>query len=291
MQQHSAEHIFSGIVAKKYAYSNTGFHLSDNICTMDFSGPLNKEQIAEIELLVNEAVWKNVPTRSFFPSSEEQKTLKWRSKGKIVENLRLVEIEGYDLCACCAPHVARTGEIGIFKVLSSQSYKGGVRLSYLAGKRAYMCIRAESELLQELYKTFSANSDTISEYIESLRNENELQKQELTKYKEQELIEKIRSCNNGLLFLGDTDVNLARRLAISYTKEVNQDLFIFILGDKGYKYIISTSSQDARNILEALKNSLNAKGGGSDSLVSGSLCANMEDISDVMQKFTNQKTI
>lgn len=291
MQQHSAEHIFSGLVHKYYGFDNCGFHLSDNICTMDFSGPLSKKSIQELELGVNEAIWQNVPTRSFYPSSEEQSRLKWRSKGKIVENLRLVEIEGYDLCACCAPHVAKTGEIGIFKVLSFWSYKGGVRISYLAGKRAYMYIRSESELLSGLYKQFSANSDTLQAQIDTLYNDNNAMKQSIALYKEKEIQNIIYSAKSSIVFLDNADINIARRLALDYTKEVNQDLFIFIQSEKGYKYILSTSSQDAKNIQMVLQERLAARGGGNNCLVSGSLCATMEDISDVMQEFTDKKDI
>lgn len=291
MQQHSAEHIFSGIVHKKYAYENVGFHLSDNICTMDFSGPLDKSQIAEIEYLVNEAIWKNVGTRCFFPTAEEQAELSWRSKKTILENLRLVEIEGYDLCACCAPHVARTGEIGAFKVLSSQSYKGGVRISYLAGKRAYLHTKAESELLQSLYNRFSANSDTLLDAIEGLSTDRDQLRQKLAEYMERDIKDAIYSSNGEPVFLEDADTNIARTLAVGYTKEVNQDIFVFILCEKGYKYILSTCSQDARNIQEALAKKLNARGGGSKNLVCGSLCANMEEIRDAIQGIKGQTTI
>lgn len=291
MQQHSAEHIFSGIVAKKFGFTNSGFHLSDNICTMDFSGVLNKQQISDIEYLVNEAIWKNAAIRSFFPTAEEQKELNWRSKKDILENLRLVEIEGYDLCACCAPHVARTGEIGAFKVLSSQSYKGGVRLSYLAGKRVYMHTKAESELLQNVYQYFSANSDTLMDSIENLSKERDRLRYKLREYMANNIKDTIYSSNGEPLFLEDTDMDIARTLAVEYTKEVNQDIFVFILSEKGYKYILSTCSQDARNIQKALKEQLNAKGGGSPNLVCGSLCANMEDIRDAIQGFVGKENI
>ena len=123
MQQHSAEHIFSGLVYKEYGYQNFGFHLSDNIVTMDFNGPLTIEQIEELEWKVNQAIVQNVAIDTCYPTTGELAMLTYRSKLELETNVRIVTIEGYDVCACCAPHVKRTGEIGGFKVINAQNYK------------------------------------------------------------------------------------------------------------------------------------------------------------------------
>ena len=135
MQQHSGEHIFSGIVHRRFGFENVGFHLSDSVVTMDFSGVISPEDIAEVEHEVNVAISKNIPIEVTYPSRDELAQLEYRSKIEIEGQVRIVTVPGYDVCACCAPHVKRTGEIGMLKVMNYQNYKGGVRISILCGFR------------------------------------------------------------------------------------------------------------------------------------------------------------
>ena len=133
MQEHSGEHIISGLVHKLYGYRNVGFHLGDETVTMDYDGELTREQLSELEWLANEAVWKNVPITAVYPPEDVLQTIEYRSKLELTENVRIVTIEGYDVCACCAPHVSHTGEIGAIKIIDSMRHRGGVRLTILCG--------------------------------------------------------------------------------------------------------------------------------------------------------------
>ena len=125
MQHHTGEHIVSGVIHNIYGYNNVGFHLNDHIVTLDTDGPLNEQDIAKIELEVNKVIYANKKINVIYPSASELSNYDYRSKLDITENVRLVEIEGVDLCACCAPHVAQTGEIGIIKIISFIPYKKG----------------------------------------------------------------------------------------------------------------------------------------------------------------------
>lgn len=281
MQLHSAEHLFSGLVSKRYGYTNSGFHLSDNIATMDFDGPLTAAQIAETELAVNEAIYANVSSTAFFPSAEEAETLPYRSKKEIQGRIRLVAFEGYDLCACCAPHVGRTGEIGMFKVQAFQSYKGGVRISYLAGKRAWMAYQEQFDLLARLYKGFSANAENLEGFVQKLRDDLDAANSKVLRLQERLLEEQLRHSDENILFLEDVDTMVARKLATSHSKETGRDLFLFIQNDKGYRYIISTAVHDAKAHQKILQETLRAKGGGSEGLVMGTVDATMEEIHHV----------
>ena len=136
MQQHTGEHIVSGIVHARYGFNNVGFHLGTEDCTMDFDGEISKEALQEIELEANRAVWKNLTIEVSYPSKEELEELDYRSKIEIEGQVRIVSVPGYDICACCAPHVERTGEIGMIKLVNMQRYKGGVRVTMLCGSRA-----------------------------------------------------------------------------------------------------------------------------------------------------------
>ena len=136
MQQHTGEHIVSGIVHGRFGYNNVGFHLGSEDCTMDFDGEISREELAEIELEANRAVWKNLEVQTLYPSKEELAHIEYRSKIEIEGQVRIIVIPGYDTCACCAPHVERTGEIGVIKLVNMQRYKGGVRVTMLCGIRA-----------------------------------------------------------------------------------------------------------------------------------------------------------
>ena len=170
MQQHSGEHIFSGIVHSRFGYDNVGFHLSDNIVTMDFNGVLTTDEVREVETAVNEVIVKNLPVEITYPSKEELKTLDYRSKIEIEGQVRIVTIPGVDVCACCAPHVKKTGEIGMLNVQSLSNYKGGVRISILSGFRALEEERKKSQVISSISGTLSANQELLPELVEKLKS-------------------------------------------------------------------------------------------------------------------------
>ena len=169
MQMHTGEHIFSGLVHSRFGYDNVGFHLSDNSATMDYNGKLSESDVRELEALANEVIWSDKAVKTFFPAESELETLDYRSKSGIKGAVRLVEIEGVDLCACCAPHVAHTGEIGLIKIVSHESYKGGTRLNYLCGKRALADYSRLFSLESELSKLLNASKGDIYEAVDKLK--------------------------------------------------------------------------------------------------------------------------
>ncbi|MBO4284392.1 MAG: alanyl-tRNA editing protein, partial [Clostridia bacterium] len=155
MQCHTAEHIVSGLIHARYGYDNVGFHLGCDEVTMDFNGELTREQLDEIEDLANRVVYSDVPVTVSFPSPEELPRLSYRSKLDLTENVRLVTVEGVDVCACCAPHVEKTGEIGLVRLLGFIRYKGGVRIRLVAGERALADYRARCRASQEISEMLS----------------------------------------------------------------------------------------------------------------------------------------
>ena len=136
MQQHSGEHIFSGLVHSTFGYNNVGFHIGSDAVTMDFDGRLTWEDVLGIEARVNEAIWLDLPVEAGYPDAQTLESLPYRSKKEIDGDIRIVRIEGYDICACCGTHVRTTGQIGQVKVVGLQNYKSGVRVSILCGVRA-----------------------------------------------------------------------------------------------------------------------------------------------------------
>ena len=156
MQDHSGEHIVSGLVYQKYGYNNVGFHLGDGEVTLDFSGELTGPQLEEIELLANRAVTANLPVQTWYPDEEELAATEYRSKLDLTENVRLVRIPGIDTCACCAPHVKRTGEIGLIKILDFMRHRGGVRVHILCGMDALADYGARYRVTREISALLSA---------------------------------------------------------------------------------------------------------------------------------------
>jgi len=179
MQQHSGEHIFSGLAYKRYGYHNVGFHLSNQIVTMDFDGVFTEEQLADMEWTVNEAIAANVEIKTGYPTKEELAQMDYRSKIELGGAVRIVEIVGYDRCACCAPHVHRTGEIGMFKIQSVQNYKGGVRISFLCGFRALEEYRKKSQIISELSGILTTNQELLAENVAKLKSQTQSLKSQL----------------------------------------------------------------------------------------------------------------
>lgn len=283
MQQHSGEHIFSGLVNKRFGYDNVGFHLSDQIVTMDFNGVLTAAEAADIEFAVNEVIIKNLPVQVTFPSKEELSDMNYRSKIEIDGQVRIVTIEGVDVCACCAPHVKKTGEIGMLKILNMQNYKGGVRISILCGFRALEEYRQKTVVLSELTSSLSANQDTLVEAVTKLKNMNQSLKTELAvakqEYMEAKLKEIPKDQENVYLFENNLDPQVMRNTVNQLVSEHTGICGIFTGDDEeGYRYIIGSATQDARTVATMLKEKLGAKGGGSAAMVQGSVVAKRETI-------------
>ena len=155
MQQHSGEHIFSGIVHQLFGYDNVGFHIGSEAVTMDFNGPLTEEDVLRVEWMANEIIWKNIPVVTLLPTSDELAAMEYRSKKALSGEVRIVTIAGADTCACCGTHVKFTGSIGQIKVLACQKYKSGVRVSILCGMRA---LDEENMLLSQVKRASTALS-------------------------------------------------------------------------------------------------------------------------------------
>ena len=276
MQQHSGEHIFSGITHSMYGYDNVGFHLSDQIVTMDFSGPLTWEQVMEIESKVNEAIVKNIPVEVTYPSKEELREMDYRSKIEIEGQVRIVTIPGYDVCACCAPHVARTGEIGMLKVMTLQNYKGGVRISMLCGFRALEAFREKASIVSELMGIFSTNQDAIVDNVQKLKGTVQSLKSELgtagQKLLEYQLKEIPQDQQQVIVFEENMDANVMRNAVNKLTETHPGYCGIFAGNDNdGYRFIVGSTTKDCRELAGIMKEKLGSRGGGGNRMIQGSV--------------------
>lgn len=165
MQCHSAEHLLSGLIHTHFGFDNVGFHLSREYVTFDVSAPLLREQLDFIETLANLAVYENRKITAAFPTPEELSGMDYRAKLELSENVRIVTVDGYDACACCAPHVCSTGEIGVIKLLDFEKHKGGVRIYMTAGKRALIDYRARYTAIRKISEILSEPQATVADAV------------------------------------------------------------------------------------------------------------------------------
>jgi alanyl-tRNA synthetase len=279
MQQHTGEHIFSGVVNSDYGYNNVGFHLSDNEVTMDYDGVLTEDDITRIENKVNEAIWANIEVIAQFPGEDKLNSIDYRSKKELEGDVRIVTIPGYDSCACCAPHVARTGEIGILKVVNLQNYKGGVRVNILCGKRALEYLRGQHDIVKSLSGMLTTSADKILPSVERAFEESRNLKAQLGSAREELMEYELSSIDKdkkNVVLIKDQDVdgNLMRK-TVNALAEVHPGVcgFFALAGAGSYKYIIASGEdkKDLKKLQELLKEKFSARGGGSSAMIQGSL--------------------
>lgn len=276
MQQHSGEHIFSGIVNSLYGYNNVGFHLGSEFVTLDFDGELNEEDICKVESLVNEAIWRNLEIKVTFPSPDELATIKYRSKIEIEGQVRLVEIPGVDVCACCAPHVKFTGEIGIVRVVNFERYKGGTRVSILCGERALLDLRHKLKQNRLVSNLTSSKQDETASAVERLKNENEKLKYDLIGMTRDFLTLKSESISPEdkiIIFDEKLQGKLLQDFAISLMDKAGKFAACFSGENGSYRYCIVSKQVNLQPLAKALNSRFSGRGGGKPEIIQGSISA------------------
>lgn len=289
MQNHSGEHIVSGLVHKKYGYSNVGFHMGAEFVTIDFDGFLTPEQLAEIEREANYAVAANYKVTATFPEPEVLKTLDYRSKLELTENVRIVEIENTDICACCAPHVSSTAEVGLVKILSSERRRrggDGVRVTMLCGLDAYENFVRTHDNNAAISMLLSARREETAAAVERVLAEQERLKQrnaELSRALAHMRAETLEP-TDGNITIFDTvlDEPALREFVNEAVTKCGGLAAVFSGSDEaGYRYIIGSRKIDLRASAKEINSGINGCGGGSSEMIQGSCKESAENI----QKF------
>ena len=278
MQQHSGEHLFSGLAYRKYGYKNVGFHLSNQIVTMDFDHAFTPEQLSQMEWEINQAIVANVEIKTGYPEQCVLQTLDYRSKIEIDGAVRIVEIPGYDICACCAPHVKRTGEIGIFKIQTAQNYKGGMRISFLCGFRALEEYRKKAQIITELSGILTTNQENLAEHVGKLKTQVQSLKTQLSNAKQAIMEKKIEQLSEEqkdvILFERDLDAPVMRSVVNKLVTKHEGICAVFVGDDEnGYNFIIGSKTKNCKALATTLKEVLQARGGGSEQMIQGSVVA------------------
>lgn len=283
MQNHTGEHLLSGIVHAQFGWDNVGFHLGEDEVTVDFSGPLSPEELAMAEYLANRAVTENAPVTACYPSPEVLAALDYRSKLDLTENVRIVTIEGWDVCACCAPHVSSTGAVGCVKILGSESWKGGVRIRMLCGLDAVDDYSRRMENTARISALLSVPQLKTADAVERLLASQQADREEIGRLKKLLVEAKTAALRptdgDLLLFENDLDPVSLRNLVNAGMQLAAGVCAAFSGSDEsGYRYIIGDIHGNITEWVKAFNAALGGRGGGKGEMVQGSVKATKEQI-------------
>ncbi len=279
MQNHSAEHLVSGTIHNLYGYNNVGFHMSKSFITLDVDGVLNDEDIKKIELAVNKAIYENSKINVIYPSAEDLCNYDYRSKLDITENVRLVRIEGHDLCACCAPHVNTLGEIGLIKILGFMPYKKGTRIEMAAGLLALTDYCQIHDTNKSIMSELSAKRDEIHIAVEKLHSDLGEAKSKINAISNELALVKMRRHSAGdmlCVFVEDADYNQLRFCVNSILSEAKYCCVLSKQAD-GYIYVTASEKKDIRPMVKDLNSHFNGRGGGKENYAQGKIVAKCDE--------------
>ena len=282
MQCHTAEHLLCGIIHRLWGHNNVGFHLGDDEVTFDIDAVLTREQLDEVERLANKAVFDNIRVTTEFPSSAELEMLEYRSKLDLTEGVRLVRIGDVDTCACCAPHVAFTGEIGMIKILDFMKHRGGTRIFMVAGGRAlsdyrdrYTNIKRISALLCEPQATVAAGLEKYMADTDALRLELKNARAALASAEARAVAE---TDGNAVVLLDGFSMDDLRQFSNEAIERVGGILVALSGTDGDYKYVITSRTVDVSGVVKQANAALSGRGGGGGGMAQGTFLAALDCI-------------
>ncbi len=289
MQNHTGEHILSGLAHTHFGCTNVGFHLGNDEITIDFDKKLSDIDIAFLEMRANKAVFNNLAVKAYYPEPSELEKMNYRSKLDLKENVRIVDIFGVDLCACCAPHVKSTGAVGLIKIVDFQSYKGGTRLYILCGKDAYEDYVQKSQTVREISVLLSAKQSDIDLAVKRIFEENAALKAQISEAKRKALNSAISKLETGernlCIFADDFDANQMRQLANKAAEMCEGICGIFSQKQNSFSYVITSRNIDLKTNSQKINAAISGKGGGQSTMICGSAFADKEAIISFIENF------
>lgn len=278
MQCHSGEHVISGLAHSLYGCTNVGFHMGEDAVILDFDKELTPDQIAHIEDLANQVITENRPVTAAYPAPEVLADLDYRSKLDLTENVRIVTIDGCDVCACCAPHVKQTGEIGLVKIVNTMRHRGGIRLWMVAGRLALEDYRTKQENIAAISAALSVQQPQAAQGVARMKAELEQVTFALNQARQALMAEKAKALpqteGNLCLFEDDLDAASLRTLANAGMEVCGGICAVFTGSDQaGYRYVMGSQTVDLRAKAKEINQALGGKGGGQPTMIQGSVTA------------------
>ncbi len=283
MQQHSGEHIISGILCHDYHCDNVGFHLGAEAVTIDYNAEISWEQALDAERKANEIIWADAPVEVQYPSPEALKTMDYRSKKELTGQVRIVTFPNADCCACCGTHVLRAGQVGLIKVLSCQKFREGARIEIVCGKRALALVSAAWEQAVAVGQRLSVKPLEIAGAVERVEEELssvKLHAAELEGEAFAAIAREHAGAGDVVLLRPPMKPDSVRRLADAVAHTCGGLAAVFA-GEDGGKYnyaLVRAGGGDIAALVKELNQSLHGRGGGRNGFAQGSVEAKHEEI-------------
>ena len=277
MQNHSGEHIVSGIVNRNFGLNNVGFHLTTSGGTIDFDGELSTSDLLFVENLANKVVFENKNITCYYPEKTELQKLNYRSKREISGPVRIVEIQDTDLCACCAPHVKKTGQIGIIKLLGSERMRGGIRVNFKCGQPALEDYRNRFNITHSLSDVLSVPSLQVEDGVKALLKKCENANQTVTALKKKmaEMVITSSKEEQTLFLFEDYQLPELQKLADGISKKWGKPKIVLSKSQNGYLFSLCGAND---NLFLCFKEKFNVRGGGRNGMYSGTVLADIKEI-------------
>ena len=286
MQQHSGEHIISGLLCSTFHCDNVGFHMGADVVTIDYNAPITWEQALEVERRANAYIWADHPIRIWYPSAEELAALPYRSKKELTGAVRITEFPGADRCACCGTHVASSAQVGLLKLLSCQKFRDGVRLELLCGQRALDCLAAGWEQARQIGQALSVKPQSTFAAVSRLQEELLSLKEKAARLEEADFAHvaaQYRGAGSVLHIAEPLDGDGARRLCDAIAKAAGGRCAVFAGQDGDYRYAVIESGGDLRQFIKDMNTALHGRGGGRDGFAQGSAACTAEEVRTFFQ--------
>lgn len=287
MQQHTGEHILSGILHQMFGAENVGFHIGSDAVRMDTSVPISAEGLREAELAANRIVWQNVPVLITYPTREELARMTYRSKKEIEGQVRIVTIPGADVCACCGTHTAAIGAVGQIKILAAENYKGGVRLSIVCGERALLAAQAMRQRQADIGALLSAKPSETAHAVHRVYDEYTALKFAhfgLCSELFDALAAQVAPGADAIRIVPGLDPDGLHRLAARLSEATTGLCAALTANEKGTGYCLAQAGGDVRALTKALNTALNGRGGGKPGICQGSCAAAPEQVETFLKE-------
>ena len=281
MQQHSGEHIISGLLCSTFHCDNVGFHMGADVVTIDYNAPITWEQALEVEQRANAYIWADHPIRIWYPSAEELAALPYRSKKELTGAVRITEFPSADRCACCGTHVTSSAQVGLLKLLSCQKFRDGVRLELLCGQRALDCLAAGWEQARQIGQALSVKPQSAFAAVSRLQEELLSLKEKAARLEEADfahIAAQYRGAGSVLHIAEPLDGDGARRLCDAIAKAAGGRCAVFAGQDGDYRYAVIESGGDLRQFIKDMNTALHGRGGGRDGFAQGSAACTAEEV-------------
>ena len=274
MQNHTGEHILSGMIHQRFGYDNVGFHMGSDAVTVDFNGAISPEELFEVETAANRLIYDNVPVVTTCPSREELQSMDYRSKKELSGEVRIVTIPGGDTCACCGTHVKTTGAIGIIKITGMINYKGGVRISMLCGEDALNDYRKRQGQVTDISHLLSAKADAVTDAVAKLKAESAEKDMLINRHYHEIFAAKTKALpdSDAPLCLFEENLNpvqLRQFCTMLYEQKKGSIVAVCSWNQNAFQFALGSGSLDVRQVSKGLNRQLNGRGGGSSMMVQG----------------------